>query len=92
MVLFFTVFASVFLAELGDKTQIATLLFSADGDKNRLIVFFGAAAALTASTALAVLLGRWAETWLSALPLNFLAGVGFILIGLWTIFAPLLRS
>ena len=86
MTAFLTIFFSVFLAELGDKTQIATLLFATDGDKNPALVFLAASAALMAATALAVLLGRLAESWLSALPLNLIAGIGFIVIGIWTIF------
>ena len=42
----FTVFGAVFVAELGDKTQLATLLFAADKDVNRWIVFLGASLAL----------------------------------------------
>ncbi|MBT8473038.1 MAG: TMEM165/GDT1 family protein [Marinicaulis sp.] len=86
MTAFLTIFISVFLAELGDKTQIATLLFATDADKNPVLVFLAASSALIASTALAVLLGRLAESWLSALPLNLIAGIGFIVIGVWTIY------
>lgn len=81
MTVFFTIFLSVFLAELGDKTQLATLLFAADGDRPKLIVFLAAAGALIASTAIAVLLGALAERYLGALPLKLIAGAGFILIG-----------
>lgn len=78
---FLTVFISVFLAELGDKTQLATLLFASDGSRPRWLVFAAAAAALTASSAIAVLLGAAAERYLAVLPLKLLAGVGFIVIG-----------
>lgn len=78
---FFTVFVSVFLAELGDKTQLATLLFAAEGERSRVGVFAAASSALVASTGLAVLLGSLAERYLSALPLKLFAGAGFILIG-----------
>ena len=82
---FFTIFISVFLAELGDKTQLATVLFAADGERSRALVFVAAAAALVASTALAVGLGTLAERYVSVLPLKLFAGIGFILIGLWTV-------
>lgn len=86
MTAFFTVFLSVFLAELGDKTQLATILFSSDGKQNRWLVFGGAAAALVLSTAIAVLLGAAAERWLSMIPLKLMAGLGFLAIGVWMIF------
>ena len=82
---FLAVFATVFLAELGDKTQLATILFASDGDVRPLLVFLAAASALVASTAIAVFLGVAAEKWLSAFPLKLVAGLGFVLIGLWTI-------
>lgn len=80
-----TIFATVFLAELGDKTQLATLLFASEGRHAPFLVFLAAAAALIASTAIAVLLGAGAEKWLSALPLKLIAGIGFIAIGTYTI-------
>ncbi len=79
------IFATVFLAELGDKTQLATVLFAAERDTKPLLVFVAAAGALVASTALAVVLGTTAERYLTMVPLKLLAGVGFVAIGLWTI-------
>lgn len=81
MTAFLAIFASIFLAELGDKTQLATLLFSADGDRPRWLVFVAATGALTASTAIAVLAGAAAEKYLAAIPLKLIAGTGFIIIG-----------
>ena len=49
-----TVFTSVFIAELGDKTQLATMLFASDKDTSKLTVFLGAAAALVVTSALGV--------------------------------------
>ena len=79
------IFATVFLAELGYKTQLATVLFAAERDTKPLLVFVAAAGALVASTALAVVLGTTAERYLTMVPLKLLAGVGFVAIGLWTI-------
>ncbi|MCG8443184.1 MAG: TMEM165/GDT1 family protein [Caulobacterales bacterium] len=79
------IFITGFLAELGDKTQIATLLFAAEGKHHPILIFATAASALAASTALAVALGSLAEQRLAALPLKAIAGTGFIVIGLWTL-------
>ena len=80
---FLTIFFSVFFAELGDKTQLATVLFASDGEQNRWLVFAASSGALVLSSALAVLLGAGAERWLTMLPLKLIAGVGFVAIGLF---------
>jgi putative Ca2+/H+ antiporter (TMEM165/GDT1 family) len=81
-----TIFFSVFLAELGDKTQLATLLFASDGRSHPALVFFAAASALVLSSGLAVLAGTYAARFLDGVPLKLIAGLGFIAIGLWTVF------
>jgi len=55
---FFSTFVTIFLAEIGDKTQLATLLISAES-RSPLIVFFGAALALIMTSLIGVLLGQW---------------------------------
>ena len=80
-----TVFVTIFLAELGDKTQLATLLFAAEGHHHPLSIFLAAAAALVASTAVAVAAGSAGQHVFAAMPLKLIAGIGFVLIGLWTI-------
>jgi putative Ca2+/H+ antiporter (TMEM165/GDT1 family) len=80
-----TIFLAVFVAELGDKTQLATLLFASERKVSPLLVFAAAAGALVLSTALAAALGGAASRYLSALPLKTIAGIGFVLIGVWTI-------
>jgi putative Ca2+/H+ antiporter (TMEM165/GDT1 family) len=82
---FSTVFASVFIAELGDKTQLATMLFASDKETSKLTVFLGAAAALIVTSALGVLAGSVLAQFISEKVLRYLAGVGFIAIGLWTL-------
>ena len=79
------VFLAVFVAEMGDKTQLATLLFAADRGLSPLLVFLAAAAALVATTAIAVAVGAAAQQWLDGVPLKLIAGAGFVAIGLWTI-------
>lgn len=85
MSVFITVFLSVFFAELGDKTQLATVLFAADNRASPAIVFGAASAALVASTAIAVLLGAAAERYLAFLPLKLFAGLGFAAIGVYLV-------
>lgn len=80
-----SIFATVFLAELGDKTQVATLLFAADPRLSRLGVFIASAGALALSSLLAVLAGEQLSHLLSPRLLKGIAGVGFLLIGLWTL-------
>jgi len=79
------VFGTVFLAELGDKTQLATLLFAADRDINKWLVFAGASLALIATSAIGVLGGALISQYISERTLHTIAGVGFILIGVWTL-------
>lgn len=78
------IFITVFLAEPGDKTQLATVLFASDKQLSPLLVFVAAAGALIASTAIAVTLGTFAEAYLSRVPLQLIAGIGFVAIGVWT--------
>jgi putative Ca2+/H+ antiporter (TMEM165/GDT1 family) len=80
-----TVFASVFIAELGDKTQLATLLFATDKEISKLTVFTGASLALILTSALGVLAGGVLSNYISEKHLHYLAGIGFIAIGVWTL-------
>lgn len=81
-----TVFTAVFVAELGDKTQLATLLFAADKDVSKMTVFIGASMALVVASGIGVLAGGFVSQYVSVKYLNYLAGVGFIAIGIWTLF------
>jgi putative Ca2+/H+ antiporter (TMEM165/GDT1 family) len=63
-----TVFTSVFIAELGDKTQLATMLFAADKDVSKLTVFVGAALALIVTSALGVVAGTFLSNYVSENP------------------------
>ncbi|MFQ5775637.1 MAG: TMEM165/GDT1 family protein [Kiloniellaceae bacterium] len=80
-----SIFAAIFLAELGDKTQLATLLFASDRDLHPVLVFLAAAAALVLATALAVLVGNQGARYLEQVPLKPIAGLGFIAIGAWVL-------
>jgi putative Ca2+/H+ antiporter (TMEM165/GDT1 family) len=80
------IFVSVFLAELGDKTQLATLLFAGTSHRSPFLIFCAAGGALVLSTAIAVVVGQAVHAYLSALPLKLIAGLGFIAIGGWMVF------
>ncbi len=80
------IFTTVFLAELGDKTQLATVLFASNGRQHPALVFAAAAGALCLSTALAVVLGNVAGHYLTRVPLKLIAGLAFIAIGIWTLY------
>jgi putative Ca2+/H+ antiporter (TMEM165/GDT1 family) len=83
--IFVTVFITIFIAEIGDKTQLATLLFAADREVSKLTVFAGASLALIVAAGIGVLAGGLISNYISEKVLNYLAGAGFIAIGLWTI-------
>jgi putative Ca2+/H+ antiporter (TMEM165/GDT1 family) len=80
--LFASTFALVFLAELGDKTQLATLSLAASG-RSRLVVFLAAAAALTATSAIAALAGEAVARIVPELWIRRLAGAGFLILGVF---------
>ena len=81
------IFFSIFVAELGDKTQLATLFFATDPQLSRVGVFLASASALTVSSLFAVLLGDQLMRIISPALLQALAGIGFIVIGLWILLA-----
>ncbi|MDP3979885.1 MAG: TMEM165/GDT1 family protein [Chlamydiota bacterium] len=83
--LFFTVFATVFLAEIADKTQLATMLYATNHADQKYVVFFGAALALVVSAAIGVALGSLIGRIIPMKFISWTAGVGFIIVGIWTI-------
>ena len=83
--IFTTVFATVFIAELGDKTQLATMLFAADKDASRITVFLASASALVVAAAMGVLAGSLLAEFINEKILNYIAGAGFMLIGIITL-------
>ena len=85
--IFSSTFLTIFLAEMGDKTQLATLLMSAQS-QSPWVVFAGAAAALIATSLLGVLIGRWLATRLSPKTLETSAGALLLFISvmlLWDV-------
>ena len=82
---FVAVFGTVFLAELGDKTQLATVLFASRPGASLFGVFIAASLALMLSSALAVGAGTLVTNYVDPRVLSYIAGAGFIIIGIWTI-------
>ena len=79
------VFGTVFIAELGDKTQLATMLFASDKAVSKWTVFIGATLALVVSSAIGVLAAAALSNVMSTRHLSVIAGLGFIGIGIWTL-------
>jgi putative Ca2+/H+ antiporter (TMEM165/GDT1 family) len=81
--LFAVVFGTIFVAELGDKTQLATLLYASDAENPKLTVFAASALALVLTSAIGVLAGSALSHYVSPKVVSWIAGIGFIVIGLW---------
>ncbi|HOB19649.1 MAG TPA: TMEM165/GDT1 family protein [Candidatus Atribacteria bacterium] len=76
-----TTFLIVFLAELGDKTQLATMLM-ATKSKSVWSVFIGSSVALVASSLLGVLAGSVVTKYIPSCYIHTASGLGFIIIGI----------
>lgn len=79
---FASTFGAIFLAEIGDKTQVATLLMSAESGRPW-IVFLGAGTALVATSLMGVALGQWLSRRVSTQLLDTAAGAVLLLITVW---------
>jgi Ca2+/H+ antiporter, TMEM165/GDT1 family len=77
--IFASTFFTIFLAEMGDKTQITTMLMTAQSH-NPWVVFLGAATALVTTSLLGVLLGQWLATRVAPKTLEKAAGVSLLFI------------
>ena len=80
--IFITTFTTIFIAELGDKTQIATLMLSAESGKP-IIVFLGSSLALISSSVVGVLIGKWLSKKISPNKFAFFTGSLMIIISLF---------
>ena len=76
---FITTFTTIFIAELGDKTQVATLMLSAESGKP-LVVFIGSSIALISSSIVGVLIGKWLSKKISPNKFAFFTGLLMIII------------
>ena len=80
-----TVFVTIFVAEIADKTQVATLLYASNAQHSKLSVFIGSALALMVASGIAVLAGAGLNNWIDERLMSRVAGIAFILVGTWTI-------
>lgn len=83
--LFLTVFVSIFIAEIGDKTQLAAMAYSANSNKTWIIAI-GVVAGLALAGLLGVFLGRWLGGLISPRYIGLGSGIMFVLIGCWIIY------
>ena len=81
LTIFITTFTTIFIAELGDKTQIATLMLSAESGRP-IIVFIGSSLALVSSSIVGVLIGKWLSKKISPNRFSFFTGILMILISI----------
>ena len=79
-----TSFSTIFLAELGDKTQLATLILSAQSGRP-LIIFIGAALALISTSLLGVLIGRWIANNLPRESFTVVSGIIMLSLGIYLV-------
>ena len=81
---FFLIFFSVLVAEMGDKTQLATFGFASNSD-TKLMVFLASALALVVASAIAVIAGEFITNYIGQKTLTLISGIIFITIGVWTL-------
>ena len=81
LTLFFTTFVTVFLAEMGDKTQLTTITLSSTTNKP-LAVFIGSSIALILATLLGTMAGGSIANLIPAFLLKLLSGLVFLTIGI----------
>ena len=80
--IFLATFTTIFIAELGDKTQIATLMLSAESGKP-IIVFVGSSLALISSSLVGVLIGKWLSKKISPSKFAFFTGLLMLIISIF---------
>ena len=83
---FLGIFVAVFIAELGDKTQLAIMLFASDKEVSKLTVFAAASGALVVASAIGILAGSLLSAYIDEKVLSYVAGIGFMLIGGYTLY------
>ena len=82
---FFIIFISVLIAEMGDKTQLATFGFSTNAEHSKWMIFAASSLALVVSSAVAVVAGEAITNYIGDKTLTLISGCLFIVIGVWTL-------
>ena len=85
LALFTTVFTTIFIAELGDKTQLATLLYASDAEARKMVSFGFSASALVLASAISAPAATPIARAVSPDVLRWVAGLGFIAVGGWVL-------
>ena len=80
--IFLASFTTIFIAELGDKTQLATLMLSAESGRP-LIVFIGSSFALICSSIVGVLIGKWLSSRISGEKISLITGILMTMVSIW---------
>lgn len=83
---FFTTFVTIFLAEMGDKTQFAAFAASASS-KSQWPVLLAVVLALSCAGVLGVLAGKWISEFVSPTSIRYVSGGLFVIVGLWILFS-----
>lgn len=84
---FITTFFAVFLAEMGDKTQLAVFGFASQ-NVSKWTVFIAASLGLIAATAIGVLAGAIVGKYIDPIYIKYGSGILFVIIGLFIILKP----
>ena len=79
-----TVFVSIIIAEIADKSQFVTLLYASNAQHSKLSVYIGSSLALMLASGVAVLAGVGLSNWFDEGLMARVAGIVFILVGIWT--------
>ena len=79
-----TTFTTIFLADLGDKTQLATLMLSAQSGRP-IVIFTGAALALITTSLLGVIIGQWIANNLPRERFTLISGLIMLSLGIYLV-------
>ena len=80
--IFIASFTTIFIAELGDKTQLATLMLSAESGRP-FVVFIGSSFALICSSIVGVLIGKWLSSKISTEKISLITGILMTIVSIW---------